>query len=314
MLTELPTEEHMRSDQTTIDNEFDGGLQQCVPEGSGGNNDNPPSTQALQERHPLEFSVIIFGGVALSFNSGFMNGVCILARKLPVSHMTGTTSNAAIKIATGDEETFAVYVAMLLCFIFGSGITGCVLPSNSFKLGMQYGPLFLIGSCLLLIACLTGYFRPESYWYFYFAAMASGLQNGITTRYSGNVIRTTHVTGTVTDVGLVLGRICRGDRNEIWKLQVLLPLFFGFFFGSYASVYAHRRMGKLSLVINVVVFFIIGLVYCVIVGQQLNLPLWKAIFGYYEIIEKKASSGVKKVKSAASRAGDKIVHYNPLHS
>eukprot|EP01034_Spumella_vulgaris_P023022 gene23022-29210_t len=104
--------------------------------------------------------------------------------------------------------------------------------------------------------------------------MACGLQNAMTSKYSGNIIRTTHVTGTATDVGLVLGRMIRGDTKEFWKLQVLLPIYTSFLFGGVASVPVFRRLGKLSLVINVVVFFSVGLAYSVVVGCDIGIQSW----------------------------------------
>jgi hypothetical protein len=37
-----------------------------------------------------------------------------------------------------------------------------------------------------------------------------GLQNSLTTKYSGNTIRTTHLTGATTDLGIALGHLIRG--------------------------------------------------------------------------------------------------------
>ncbi len=46
----------------------------------------------------------------------------------------------------------------------------------------------------------------------YAAACACGLQNGMATRFSGAVVRTTHMSGIVTDIGLLLGNWMRwGD-------------------------------------------------------------------------------------------------------
>ena len=41
----------------------------------------------------------------------------------------------------------------------------------------------------------------------YVASAACGVQNGLATHWGGAVIRTTHVTGLFTDVGLLLGRL-----------------------------------------------------------------------------------------------------------
>ena len=52
-----------------------------------------------------------------------------------------------------------------------------------------------------------------------FAAFACGLQNALTTSYSGAVVRTTHLSGIITDIGNVLGMACRGGgASDLWYL------------------------------------------------------------------------------------------------
>lgn len=64
-------------------------------------------------------------------------------------------------------------------------------------------------------------------------SLACGLQNGMCTTFSGAVIRTTHVTGTLTDIGLILGQAIFHvrTRKHIWKLKVLVPLYGAFYLG-----------------------------------------------------------------------------------
>jgi uncharacterized membrane protein YoaK (UPF0700 family) len=52
---------------------------------------------------------------------------------------------------------------------------------------------------------------------------------------SGSVIRTTHVTGTFTDIGIIFGRLLRGKTEDLWKLKILFPLAFGFILGAVLS-------------------------------------------------------------------------------
>eukprot|EP01033_Poteriospumella_lacustris_P005170 gene5170-3689_t len=269
----------------------------------------------LQERHRLEFLVIIIGASALSFNAGFINGVTYQLHNIPVSHVTGTTTKAGLMVGKSDYEDFAVLLALIVCFVFGSAVTGSLMPHSSFHLGLEYGPLFLLGSALFLAACLLNHFYPEQYYYYYLSAMGSGLQNAMTTRYSGNVIRTTHMTGTATDVGLVLGRMVVGDWKEAWKLCILLPIFAAFFLGGLVSVFAFARLGNLSLLINVVVFFSIGLAYSFLVSLNLNIPLWKAFFGFYETthhhLRRTRETVAKTVRRLRSRI-EKIHLHSPL--
>lgn len=85
----------------------------------------------------------------------------------------GTTSHTGMNLANGEFEKAAIDIALILCFCFGAMITVILMPSNSFKLGGQYGPLFVIGSLLLAVACLIEFYFPESFWYFYLCAMVS---------------------------------------------------------------------------------------------------------------------------------------------
>jgi uncharacterized membrane protein YoaK (UPF0700 family) len=141
--------------------------------------------------------------------------------------------------------------------------------------------------------------------------MACGLQNGLTTKYSGSIIRTTHMTGAGTDIGLVLGRIAQGDKKERWKLFVLCPLFIMFLLGGVMSVYAVRKFGKLSLLINVFVFSSIGIAYSIVVGQELHIPFWRALFGMYIVVEKKLVDSHHHAKKVMKKVVNKVK--NPMH-
>merc|ERR1719230_1699959 len=96
-----------------------------------------------------------------------------------------------------------------------------------------------------LLLCVAA-FAPDRMVSACFASTAAGLQNAMCTSHFGAIVRTTHVTGTVTDIGSSLGRItmlwsrkrCRGRRLksidhakislDSRKLLVLVPIYFSF--------------------------------------------------------------------------------------
>ena len=53
----------------------------------------------------------------------------------------------------------------------------------------------------------------------------------VTSKYSGNTVRTTHLTGASTDLGIVLGHILKGRHEEWWKVQMHGIAVVGFFIG-----------------------------------------------------------------------------------
>src|SRR4051794_3139873 len=60
------------------------------------------------------------------------------------------------------------------------------------------------------------------------AATACGLQNAMSSSYCGLMIRTTHVSGVVTDLGVMIGHWLRHRRIALWKLKFLVALLLAF--------------------------------------------------------------------------------------
>eukprot|EP00854_Cymbomonas_tetramitiformis_P016211 gene16211-19238_t len=99
--------------------------------------------------------------------------------------------------------------------------------------------------------------------------MACGLQNGMATQYSGHIVRSTHVTGTVTDIGLLFGRLLgwylrgvQAERSvEFWKMKFLMLLVFGFFCGALAGSALWDEWGQDALWLPTVLSASLGLTY-----------------------------------------------------
>ena len=78
-----------------------------------------------------------------------------------------------------------------------------------------------------------------------------GLQNAIITKLSNSVIRTTHVTGMVTDIGIALGRVVSSSSQgsavdltqEFATLRLLISLVALFFIGGVISALGFKHAG-----------------------------------------------------------------------
>lgn len=239
-------------------------------------NENPLNL-VLEEEGYLEYILVISCAAALSFNSGFVNGCTLQYRNIPVSHITGSFSHAALGLGEGKYENLLINMSLVLCFILGSAITGSMIPNEQFKGGLEYARLFYIGATFFLLACYLATYYPESDWYFFCAAIASGIQNAISLKYNGSIIRTSHITGAGTDIGLVIGRVITGNHKELWKLQLLLPIVISFFFGGVVSVFAFESFGKMSLLVNFAVFFIIGTICWLMITKELHISIWNSL-------------------------------------
>jgi len=114
---------------------------------------------------------------------------------------------------------------------------------------------------------------------YYLAAAANGLQNAMSSSYSANLIRTTHLTGTSTDIGIILGRVLRGNKQDLWKLFVLVGLAVSFTLGGLASFYAVQKWKEFSLLFNAGLFTLIGAGCVFYVWTQHDISIAQAATG-----------------------------------
>ena len=184
------------------------------------------------------------------------------------------TPFTGLEIASGDFDHFLIHVSMILCFIAGRFSAGAINPKpKPYKISPEYGPTFLLGSALLLVASILADWDPEDRGMYFLAAASNGLSNGLSSIYSANLIRTSHLTGASTDIGLILGQMARGHYDNYWKLIVLLLLAFFFAAGSAVSHSAIQAFASLALVFNACFFFAISLG-CIAYVHHVNPVTW----------------------------------------
>ena len=88
--------------------------------------------------------------------------------------------------------------------------------------------------------------------------MACGLQNAMSSSYCGLMIRTTHVTGIATDIGVMIGHWLRHRQIEGWKLRFLVMIAFAFGSGCWLGHLADARFGPSCLALPAVAFIVAG--------------------------------------------------------
>lgn len=226
--------------------------------------------------------VLAFGW-SLAACAGFVNTVTFECWGLYVSHVTGSTALIARRIEDVHHEEVEVEklheaVWLVLSFVLGSFACGLLIDKNQVHfLGKAFYGVALVANALLLVEAVVVNDRLVSAC---FAAAACGLQNAMCTSHFGAVVRTTHVTGTATDIGSTLGRLtilllrnrCRRssmnvvERAEAYvdarKLLVLLPMWFSFLLGCVAGAYVHHFLqGPEALLIPASITFTVGLGY-----------------------------------------------------
>ncbi|MBK9346370.1 MAG: DUF1275 domain-containing protein [Burkholderiales bacterium] len=159
-------------------------------------------------------------GGLLAFVAGAINAGGFLAVKQYTSHMTGIVSAMADDIVLGHVLLALAGLSSLLSFICGAVTTTILVNwARRKNLHAEFALSIMLEAFLLLVFGLLGanlnalieLFVPTTVLLLCFIM---GLQNAIVTKASNAEIRTTHMTGVVTDLGIELGRLIYWNRTH----------------------------------------------------------------------------------------------------
>ena len=151
------------------------------------------------------------------------------------------------------------FAALIGAFVAGAAISGILVQDSALQLGRRYGVALLVVSFLLFAA--VPLLRHDSAYGMYAAACAMGLQNAMVSTYSGAVVRTTHVSGMFTDLGIFLGHSLRGLPVDSRRLRLCLIVISGFLCGGIAGAFAFRAFGYAALLFPASLTAAVSIVY-----------------------------------------------------
>ncbi len=200
------------------------------------------------------------GAVALSSVAGMVNVVGFLGfEHQAVSHMTGSTSQLGMAIAQGDWRAVGHLWGLLVAFSLGAMLSGLLIQDSALQLGRRYGVALAIESALLLVAIPL--FEQQQIWGALAAAMACGLQNAMATTFSGAVVRTTHLSGMFTDLGIGLGHLLRGLPLQVRRLTLSGLIISGFLGGGIVGAWLFMHFRYDALLAPALLTGLTGIVY-----------------------------------------------------
>lgn len=195
----------------------------------------------------------------LIFIAGAANAGGFLAVQQYTSHMSGIVSAMADHLALGDAKVVLAGLGALFSFVAGAALSAILInwgrrqnleSQYAFPLLLEAGLLVCFGLMGRHLARYQGLFVPMTVMLLCFIM---GLQNAIITKLSATRIRTTHVTGLVTDMGIELGKLFYWNRSkdasklpvkaDQEKLKLLISLVFLFFAGGVLGALGFKQMG-----------------------------------------------------------------------
>ncbi len=198
-------------------------------------------------------------GMVLAFVAGATNAGAFLAVRQYTSHMTGVLSGFADALVLREWSVALSAVGALVSFTAGAAV--CALLVN-FGRRRRWHSVFatplLVEAALMLafgvlgtrLARLESVFVPATVSLLCFMM---GLQNAVITKISRAEIRTTHVTGLITDLGIELGKLVYVNRlphehappvvADRERMRVLSSLLASFFIGGLVGAIGFQQLG-----------------------------------------------------------------------
>lgn len=203
---------------------------------------------------------IEFGAYILAFVAGCINAIGLLGfEKQAISHVTGTATLLGTSIIDNSVPSIAHLMGILAAFFIGASISGFLLPGRALKLGRHYDTALVFEALLIFVAFLL--LSKDSYYGHFAASAACGIQNALATTYSGAIVRTTHLTGIFTDLGIMVGGVLRGQPFDRRKAALFLLIVAGFVSGGAFGAFLFETLAFRALLAPAFICLILALSY-----------------------------------------------------
>jgi uncharacterized membrane protein YoaK (UPF0700 family) len=172
----------------------------------------------------------------LSLTAGFVNVAGFLAFYVLTTNVTGHVASFAEKLEQSDIRSALKFLLWMAMFLFGAFFSSLIIGRKRGNSRTAYTIPFIIETLILLFIGTYGCLQPitpgESSWFAGALLFAMGLQNATVSMISGSVVRTTHLTGMFTDLGIELAEVAqkRYDSKKTIRQKISLRLVIIVFF------------------------------------------------------------------------------------
>jgi len=201
-------------------------------------------------------------GFALAFVAGAANAGAYLAVQTYTSHMTGIVSSLADDVVLGEWGLAIGAAGAVLSFLLGAMTSAVMInfgrrrnarSAFALPLLLEAGLFLVFGLLGAALADVKGLLVPVTVTLLCFMM---GLQNAVITKISGSVVRTTHLTGVITDLGIELGKGAYWNRSDDpslvpvvadrERMSTLSFLVVSFFLGGVLGAAGFKHFGYLA--------------------------------------------------------------------
>lgn len=163
--------------------------------------------------------------ISLSWVAGYTNVITFIVCAVVISHATGNVTHFGKALAerwfrggaSGATREAVFFGGLVVSFFLGAAVSAC-MTEGARRAGFRSKyilPMALQAALLCVLTLELHYYTAHGTAFMFYAlthlaSFSMGLQNATITRVSGAVVRTTHLTGVVTDMGL------EGVQYALW--------------------------------------------------------------------------------------------------
>lgn len=192
----------------------------------------------------------------LATSAGLLNAIALGAFGFFPSHMTGNTSQFSSEVSSTDLNDIIFFATIILSFV-----TGAIIARIIVLWGIMHNVRLIFCQVLFIEGLLlAGVSLYEMFFHTFttnreiivFLCGLMGIHNSTSTQLSGGRVRSTHITGTLTDAGISLASVVvamlRRDYSKDTaaqrsQLKTHLTTLFSFITGGIAGLILFRWFG-----------------------------------------------------------------------
>lgn len=208
--------------------------------------------------------------ILLSFVSGIVNVSGLFAYGVLTTNVTGHFAFFSEELVRLDYKKASVFLLFTICFLFGAFLSNFISTFAS-KNKSNNPHMYSILLEIILITTVGLSINIEnsnvvnSQFYTFSLLIAMGIQNALVTFISKSVVRTTHLTGLFTDLGIdfsqfIFNKIKQKNKMIYENIQLKLSIIFSFSLGCIIGGYLFQFI-KLRTLLLASIFLVSILIY-----------------------------------------------------
>ena len=191
-------------------------------------------------------------GVAgyLAFIGGYVNSMGLVQLGTVTSHVTGNVAHAALAGVRAGAASVLSPALLVMTFFIGAFAASLLLESKRIgQTSSRYGVALTFEAAVLVAFFVSEHASLLSF--------AMGMQNSLVTRLSDAIVRTTHLTGVITDLGIEAARWwywlwhCSSERPSSAKVALLLTIAGAFTVGALGGTLLALAYGQAAVILPV---------------------------------------------------------------